>query len=305
MKYWFIRRISAIMAIFLFAFIPVSNAQPYDVTEPEACNFNFTVLSDVHIEGNQFIRCQIYGKMLQDIKKNKSGNDALVFLGDNVMNGQHIESMLFYGLTNLYRPANRVINTVGNHDIGNGNGDMKKLYNRFYSYSNTFFNLDIDTPYYCKVIDGYYFIVLGTESQTVHDFDISEQQIDWLRTVISSAKSTGKPAFVFCHYDYDYADYGKAKELVDILTSYENVFYFHGHNHAPMFGWNFSNYDGIKQINISNCTDYYEENHKKLPGINAGIGLNVEIYDGKVVMRTRDFYNGEWLEDIQHTYTIK
>ena len=126
----FLKVLAAIVA--LFALIPVNTikGREYDVRDPEACVMNFSILSDSHIEGNNPMRYKVFATSLQDLKKNKSGNDAIVFLGDNTMNGQHIENMLFHGAVNRYLKGETILPVMGNHDIGNGEGDYEKLQNR-------------------------------------------------------------------------------------------------------------------------------------------------------------------------------
>ena len=97
MKSFFLRFLSIALVLFVLPFAGKGKTEPYDVKDPDACVLNFSILSDSHIEGNNFARYKIFNNALQNVTQNQSGNDAIVFLGDNTMNGQHIENMLFHG----------------------------------------------------------------------------------------------------------------------------------------------------------------------------------------------------------------
>lgn len=251
----------------------------------------FSVLSDVHIESNNLETYQMFFKIMRDAKKMKGGNDAIVFLGDNTMNGQDIESMYFYGALNAVNPADEIIVASGNHDFGNGNGDYEKYEKRYINYNNFFFHHRIDKPYYYKVINDCYFIVLATESDTVDLMDISETQLSWFGSVLSEAEKTGNPIFVFNHYPVDYIDGDDYTVLMDVINDYDNVIYFSGHTHSAYSESSVSNYYGINHINLPKCTEH------ALEGYDGGIGAQVEVYDSEVVVRIRDFADNIWLDE--------
>ncbi len=317
MKSFFLRMIATVVAA--FALIPIlgGGGEQYDVKDPAACKLNFSVLSDAHIEGNNYARYTVFAKSLQNVKKNKSGNDAIVFLGDNTMNGQHIENMLFHGTVSLVLGDEKILSVLGNHDIGNGDGDYEQLQSRWFDYTNAFFGKNLDTPYYYEVIDGYYFIVLGTQAQEVYDLVITDKQFEWLERVLNEAKGSGKPAFVFSHYPMDDAvdlEGNSTDRLVEMLTEYNkenDIFCFVGHTHMPMYlFWSFHDYDGFPEIYLPRLTELYGENDHET-GDDSGVGAEIEIYKDEVVVRARNFYTGEWRYDdadetmCEMTYTLK
>ncbi|MCR5689201.1 MAG: hypothetical protein K6G71_03040, partial [Clostridiales bacterium] len=97
MKSVFLRFIAALLAAVMLLGTASIRYAEYDVYDPENCLLDFSVLSDSHIEGNNIPRYNVLAGSLRDVKKNASGNDAVVFLGDNTMNCQHIENLLFHG----------------------------------------------------------------------------------------------------------------------------------------------------------------------------------------------------------------
>ncbi len=314
----FLRIIAAVVAGVMLLFTGVNKTAEYDVKDPENCVLNFSVLSDVHVEGNNTARYKVFAKALQNVKKNKSGNDAIVFLGDNTMNGQNIENMLFHGTAAAVLKGENVIPVMGNHDIGNGEGDYEKLQNRWYDYTAAFFGKQLQHPYYYEVVDGFYFIVLGMESHAVHEMYVSEEQYAWLEETLDAAAGSGKPAFVFCHYPMDYAvdeDGNETDRLVNMIADYNrenDIFVFVGHTHMPMhLFWSFHTYDGYPEIYLPRLTSLSGDDDT--PGDDTGVGAVIEVYENEVTVRCRDFYRGEWKTDtweddeplMEMTYQLK
>ncbi len=295
--------IAAVVAGILLLFAGTAPGDNYEVRNPENCAVHFTVLSDVHIESNNFARYKVFGRALKDVKKNQSGNDAVVFLGDSTMNGQFFENILFHGAVRSVLKNGNILPVVGNHDIGNGKGDYEKLQNRWYTFTEAFFGKKTEHPYYYEVIDGCYFIVLGMEAQKVYEMMMSEEQFDWLEGVLEEAAQSGKPAFVFSHYPTnDVIDENgePTDRLTNMLAEYNkdnDVFCFVGHTHMPMYlYWSFHTGDGFPETYLPRLTDLGGESDNEIVD-NTGVGLEVEVYENEVVLRARDFYRGEWKYD--------
>ncbi len=299
----FLRAVSVFITLVLLIFVGSSGTGEYDVKDPSACKLNFTVASDAHIEGNNFNRYKVFARSLRDIKKNKSGNDAVLFLGDNTMNGQLIENMLFHGAVATLLPKENVITVVGNHDIGNGQGDYSKLQDRWFTFTKAFFGRDLDHPYFYEVIDGCYFIVLGSEAQLVYEMKITDEQFDWLENVLDLAAKSGKPAFVFSHHPTDDVvdeNDEPTERLVEMLAEYNrehDLFAFVGHTHMPLYlFWSFHNSDGYPETYLPRLTHLAGENDDEIYE-ESGIALEVELYENELVIRGRDLYRGEWRFD--------
>jgi len=318
MKSVVLRFIGLILSGIILLTVGVSRHAAYDVRDPDACLLNFSVLSDSHIEGNNLPRYKIFAGSLQDVKKNASGNDAVIFLGDNTMNCQNIENILFYGTAANLLKGETILPVMGNHDIGNGEGDYDTLQNRWYNYTEAYFGRKLTHPYYYEVIDGYYFIVLGMEDQLVYEMMMTEEQFTWLESVLVEASASGKPVFVFSHYPADEVidETGEYSDrLIDMLADYNrenDLFYFCGHTHMPMFlFWSFPTSEGFPEIYLPRLTDLGGENDHEILN-RSGDGVEVEIYGDQVLVRGRNFYSGEWKIDDEETgdlcemtYTLK
>ncbi len=305
----FLRAVAAVVCAFMLIGVGTPAGGEYDAGNPEGLKLNFAILSDSHIEGNNYARYKVFARSLKNVKQHKSGHDAIVFLGDNTMNCQIGENLLFHGTVSALLGDEHVIPVIGNHDIGNGQGDYETLQNRWYSYTDAFFGRKLSHPYYYDVIDGCYFIVLGPEAQKVYDMVISDEQFEWLEGVLAEAAETQKPCFVFSHYPTDDATDGEGRSttrLTDMLASYageNDIFAFVGHTHMPLFlFWSFHTYDGYPETYLPRLTDLSGDDNEVFD--RSGIGMEVEVYENEVVLRGRNFYTGEWLVDDEDDGTM-
>lgn len=287
-----------IMTVFTLIFMPlsflISPADGYEAKNPDELKTSFTVLSDIHIEGNNFQTFKEYSEIMNGVKHSRD-NDTLVFLGDNTMNGQHIESIFFYTALRLSKPSDNLVIVPGNHDYGNGTGGYDEFYDRFKSYAN-FAGCEIEENNYYKIIDGYYFIVLTTESDTVNGIDISDEQLQWLTDVLNEAAKEDKPAFVFCHHPVNYIEDGPHDRLSGVLDDYENVIFFCGHTHFALSERSVSEVNGVLSVNVPKSTEHAIE------GYETGIGAVVEVYENNVLLRFRDFDDGKWVEGYEYNF---
>lgn len=287
-----------IATVFTLIFLPVSTVIPpvesYEAQNTEELKTSFTVLSDIHIEGNNFQTFKEFSEILKEVK-NSEDNDTLVFLGDNTMNGQDIESIFFYTALNFTKPAENLVIAPGNHDYGNGNGGYETFAERFIKYAN-FAGCDIETNNYYKIINGYYFIVLTSESDTVNGMDISDSQLLWLENLLKEATKEDKPVFVFSHHPVNYIENGPSDKLSSVLDDYENVLFFCGHTHAQLSDRSVSEINGVKSINFPKSTEHATE------GYETGIGAVVEVYENEVLVRFRDFDDGKWIEEHEYKF---
>ncbi len=271
---------------------PAGNAEPFSAKNDDELIANFTVLSDTHIEGNNYDTYKTFRRLLSGVKANKNGSDALVFLGDNTMNGQDIESMFFYGTLDRVKPAENIFVVQGNHDVGNGEGNFEQLRNRFLDYNNMFFGADLDKVYYHRVVNGCYLIFLASEGHTVNSAYISDEQINWLEGILTEAQESGSPVFVFNHHPIYAVDEDWTK-LINALQGVDNLLYIYGHTHWELNpDWTIHNDYDIQSINLPRCID-------------EGIGLQIEVYENEVVARIRDYNDDLWVDGYEKTYEIK
>ena len=305
-----IKALSLLMSLIIFFPIGTAPVSPIEKTDAENCLLSATVLSDLHMEGNNADRHKRVGGVLNAAKE--ADNDVLLLLGDNTMNGQIIETLLAYGLVNRFFDENKVLVAPGNHDMDtseNTSGTFEALSQRFVFMRNAFFGDDGNKVYYSREEKGYKFIVLGGEGRTGEDGKqiLSNEQLDWLEAELAKAAESGKPCFVLNHYlvygrngSRSYAAFNIADQndrLTEILeSSGVRTFYFSGHSHYGVTNESVQTTKNVTYINLpatGNPGNYYPANEECGKD---GIGVQMEVYEGKVVLRFRNYLSGEWLE---------
>lgn len=291
-KKFFLRVISVFIAtLALLFYVGVCDHAEWDVEDPDACLLHFDVLSDVHTEGNNAMRYKVFVRAMQDVRKDKSGSDAVLFLGDNTMNGSFGENVLFHGAVRTVLRRETVLTVLGNHDVGNGQGDGAQLLDRWLLFTNAFFGRQLDRPYYAQEINGYTFIVLGAQVASDYGVDLFDEQLEWLQGVLDGAADSGKPVFIFSHYPMTYDNFG------DVLSNFgaeHDLFCFVGHTHMPLSRSSFRSGNGYKQVYLPRLTELSGENDNELYS-GTGDGVEVEVYDDEIVVRARDYFRGEWI----------
>ena len=303
---WFYKLIAFIMSFFIH--FPIGEITSYSTLEEDA-SLVFTVLADVHIEGNNEDRFKLFGEGLSDINSAKR-NDALVFLGDNTMNNQVVELSAFYGLLKEHITIGNILMITGNHDLcpsDYNTGDYEDLRDRFFDYKNEYIKAQYDdSVYYSYEINGYKFIVLGSESDAGVQEDISDTQLKWFESELKSAEESGKPIFVFNHYPLNHTwedvwsegHMGKDSEkLHETLKTCKNkIIYFSGHLHMRLYD-NQVSYINEENITYISVPSFGSDNDVGDAHIqDKGMGLYVEVYDNSIIIRIRNFAEHKWME---------
>lgn len=310
---WFYKLIAMILALFIYS--PASEIASYSTSEenPELC---FTVLSDVHLEGNNEERFNLFGEGIRDINANQS-NDFVVFLGDNTMNGQVVELSAFYGILDEYNSIDTYMVT-GNHDLCPSDynvGKYEDLRDRFFKYKNEYSKTQYDDSVYYSVSlsDDFQLIVLGSESDAGIQEDLSGTQLIWLENQLKLAEDSGKIVFIFNHYPLNntWADVwseghiGEDSDHVNeiLKNAQTKILYFSGHLHMGF-------YDDKREIifddNVTfvNVAGFGVDNDVGDADIqHNGTGLQVEVYENEILIRVRNFAKHEWM-DIEYNIQL-
>ena len=290
----YLKDLLATVMILLTMFSPAfgSKAESYSAERPDEIITSFAVVSDIHVESNHPEPYNSLKGVLQGIKVGKD-IDAVVYTGDNVMNGQVLEDVFFYSAVRAVMPAKNNYVITGNHDLGNGEGDYSKFRSNFILFNKLVLGNDIDELYYYKVVNGCYMIFMSSEDLCVGDYVISDEQLNWLKGVLDKAQAENAPILVFNPHpiylvrDRDY------REIAWLLQKYDNLVYFHGHYHNQLTTDSFYEWHGVDCINVPRATENSD--------YDPGSGLVVEVYEDEIVVRSRDFIKGEWM-DFRYTY---
>ena len=173
--------------------------------------------------------------------------------------------------------------------------------------------LGIDTKgesFYSYDLNGYTFIVMGSEKQVFERAYISERQLAFLDSELQRATAEGKPAFVICHQPlkethglpevWKTGDLGdQSQQVRDVLTKYKNVFYINGHLHDGMYDRSVEKLaENVYSINLPT---YGKTNDFGVK--DKGIGYYVEVYDNEVLFTGRNFQKGHNV-DVSYSFTI-
>ncbi len=267
----------------------------YQAEKPEELVMSFSAVSDIHVETNNPESYKAYYDILEGVKAGEN-NDALVFLGDNVMNGQILENLFFYlGLRSVMPARNNYV-VMGNHDTGNGNGDYSEHKNNFVANNNLFLCNDIDKPYYYRVVNGCYMIFVASEALTVNTCFMSEEQLAWVEDIINTAKAEDAPVFVFNHHPLYALEGIEYDALAELLSGYDKLLYIYGHTHDPLDEDNFTQEGGVDTINLPRSSEVVD--------YEPGGGIVVEVYENEILVKGRNFVDGEWIEGLEYRYPL-
>lgn len=268
-------------------------AETFVAERPDDLITSFAVVSDIHVETNNPASYDNFSEVLYGLKAGED-IDAVFYTGDNVMNGQVTEDILFYNALRFMKPAKHNFVVVGNHDVGNGEGDYEQLRTKFLANNALYLGNVITKDYYYRVINGCYMVVLASEDNSASSFTMTEEQFTWLEGVLKKAKDEGAKVFVFNHFPIRYLRSFEPQRLAKLLNEYGCELFIHGHIHDDMGADNFYTYYGVDCINlprVTETTDY-----------KAGDGIVVEVYDDEIVVRARDFIDGEWIDGLRFSY---
>lgn len=303
------------------------------------CRLSFADVSDTHVDENgTFISQAMLEMFLKDLDRADEKLDAAVINGDITNHGYIAQWDLVAESFKKYNPAKQVYLNVGNHDTWGPNREefdnpIDGVRPTFIKYTKEITGRDIENLYYSDVINGYYFIFLGSEEDHTSAY-ISETQLEWFAGEMEKAAATNLPIFVFLHqpingthglpYNWELKkdeapDKGgigdQSDAVLEILKKYDNVFYMSGHIHAGFK-------TGDEAIGVEyGSVEYIENNNgNKITLINtpsltnpdvlrssytvSGCGYVIEVYDDEVCIRARNFSSGTWITKYDVTVPI-
>lgn len=280
---------------------------PIKFTDSEKVNLAFAAVSDTHVLGESVTSFR-FESLFKDLSNSGEKFDAVVIPGDLTELGLGCEYENFFNVLDKQTVTKNLILATGNHDVRYAYKKNKALImKKVEEYLNT------DTrgeSFYSYDVNGYTFIVMGTEKQVFERAYISDRQLAFIDSELARATAEGKPAFVVCHQALAYThglpevwktgDLGEQSQQVrDILTKYKNVFYINGHLHDGMYERSFEKLaDGVYSVNLPTYGKSNDFGVKE-----KGTGYFVEVYDDCVIFTGRNFIKGHNV-DIVKTFDI-
>lgn len=290
-----------------------------DNTANEGLNLAFSVISDFQLTvGNSGNSGPKITNALQDLYSINPNSNAMVVNGDMVNDGR----------TESYEKVNEYMNssphpdnlfyTIGNHEFFKNDGNAPSI-TRFLDFAG------VDNVYYERMVKGYPFIVLGSESwgpvgtPTKDSADLSEEQLQWLEQTLEKHDDSNKPIFVYLHNPLPYSFTGtdieyyqrsilQDKQLREILSQYPQVIFFSGHTHHDLHIHGLFVKDGFYMATSGSVYNTYGldgHGNEIIIDHDGSQGLYVQVYDDKVVIKGRDFAKKEWIDEYHHEVPIE
>jgi hypothetical protein len=264
-------------------------------------NLIFPVISDVHIKTDNPTSVQKFTNTFEQLNQIFPKQDAFVVVGDLTEDGADVEYDKFMDVvrSNLLPEPELLIN-IGNHDYWNGlprDEAQAKFLNK----------TGMEAIYFKKVINGYSFIMLGTEDGCTEG-SFSLQQIQWLDQQLQEivSEDTSKPIFVFHHQPLTETMYGSHWGIIenrqafyDVMKKYPQVISFSGHTHFPLDNPSIIHQEDFTSVGTSTGAYLFLDDNRIQGEIPEGANdLNqawiVEVYDEKVVLHRRDIHRNRW-----------
>ncbi len=297
-----------------FSFIPASiwfGKETYTVADSENILFDVALISDTHSDSSYFHeRSKMMRKVFCGISQTDRVPDALVISGDVSNASDPKEYSMLQWSMNTFNKVENVLPSAGNHDV-RARDTYEEALGYFTDFAS-FCGIETETVYYSAEVKGYNFIILGSDDKLSLEASISDRQLEWLESELVKAMESKKPVFIVCHqplYNSNNVvynpeaekNYGVGEQSAQIeailkkyVPTYEcPVFFVNGHLHHD-----FDDYtvDGNLCPNLYCIT---------LPSItktaDGGLGMAVEVYPDKVLLRARNYASMEWIEDYQYT----
>lgn len=297
-----------------------ANTQPAS----DDCKLFFASISDIHMT-DEALRSMMLEFGLNDMENFDYTLDALVCSGDLTDHGEKEEWDNLEKTFSKYNPAKNIILAQGNHDTWTEDDkyDLAKKY--FIEYNEKITGRKIEHEYYSTKINGYSFIVLASETDRTAAY-VSEEQLAWLEAEMEIASKDGLPIFVISHWPINQThglpetwgddepepdDGGLGDQSADverILKKYKNVFMISGHLHNGV-----TNDDQVDTYHYASVESYGSFHSINLPTymymtirgrIANGTGLNFEVYDNRVDIRTRSYSAGVWYTDYNYSIPL-
>ncbi len=276
----------------------------------------FAAIADTHMTEEAYRRGML--KLgLDDMERSAYPLDALLIVGDMTDNGEAVEYEALRDTFRRYKPAKNIILACGNHDTWTKNETPGIIKEYFTRYTEEITGRPIEEMYYSTEVNGYHFIVLGSEGDGVCAY-ISDTQLAWLEEEMEEVSQDGKPIFVLSHWPmnethglpeswgnqnphpYDGGFGAQSEQVEAILKSYDNVFLISGHLHLGFTNrytedlYTYRTIETYGSVHSINLPVYTYANVPRQGTSSNGTGCVFEVYDDEVVIRARSFSAGVW-----------
>ncbi|WP_438444912.1 metallophosphoesterase family protein [Gorillibacterium sp. sgz5001074] len=291
---------------------PEPSPTPKPVKEKGKLLLSTFLFSDMHISVSEDTMSKKLRMALDDVTALEAGQgkpEAIVFGGDLTDYGRASDYALLRRILNEYKLP-PLYGNMGNHDyydiylnkdggwstetVPNGKTD-EQARKRFREFFRT------DKHYGDAWVNGVHLILVSQDLYVQEKADVGEgawytdEQLAWLKKTMEP-HADGRPALVFIHQPLPPAGTDgathrliRAKEFRAILAPYPNVFVFSGHTHQDLSGGSHYTKETFHWfINAS-------VGRTRGGTGNKAQGLSIQVYEGAVVIKGREFSEKAWI----------
>ncbi len=293
-----------------------------------ALKAEFQMVGDLHIASKTVDRIHhdehMYA-MLNDIKAVSPESIGIFANGDLADRGTDADYQKVLKILGSVEDAANFYPTFGNHETfrfdlpvpsGKTLADYQDVFYDFYG------NLIPDTAVfaggerfstltYAFTKNGYKFISLGTDVLDQNRMQLNDTTVTWVKNQLDADRDPTRPVFVIMHQtlsdtvaDDDGVLSPTDADLKNLFKNYPEVFIFNGHTHTPLNS-PISAYIGDESFPSSfNCSSVGYIPPEYLGNMESSKvgseGFYVYVYENAVLVRGRDFINGEWVATAQY-----
>lgn len=277
----------------------LASDNPITFENPEKLKLAFACAADTHLINKESATVNL-DNFFQDIKNAKGKFDAVLMAGDLTEYGRKCEYRRFFNVFDKYKDDFKLFVTMGNHDVRLQYGRNQKI---IMAKAEEYLNIKTNgKSFYSYDINGYTFIVIGTEKRVLEKAHITQEQMDFLDRELARGTKDGKPVFVMCHQAFaethglpevwKTGDMGEQSDLVRaVMEKHKNVIFLNGHLHGGVFEKTFEVLNAENNVVSLSIPGYRKENNFGIT--DCGVGYYGEVYDDRVVFTARDFEKGK------------
>ncbi len=279
----------------------LSMDNPVNFENEEKLKLAFACIADTHLVNKESATVNL-NNFFDDVLRSKKF-DAVLLAGDISEYGRNAEYRRFFSVFDKFKDKIHIFLTMGNHDVRFQYSKNQKI---IMDKVNEYLNIDTKgKSFYSYDVNGFTFIVIGTEKRVLEKAHITKEQIDFLDKELARATKDNKPAFVMCHQAFAFThglpevwktgDMGEQNDEVrQVMEKYKNVFFINGHLHGGIFDKTFEVLNKENNVQSISIPGYRKENNFGIT--DCGVGYYCEVYDDKVTFTARKFVTGTYIE---------
>ena len=280
----------------------VSKDEPIVFKDSENVRLSFATIADTHLIDNEIAEKNL-ANVFEDIGNSKEKLDAFLMAGDIAEYGRKKEYQRFFSVTDKQTAIPNVFLTMGNHDVRLTYGKNQKI---IMDKVNEYLKINTNgKSFYSYDVNGYTFIVIGTEKRVLEKAHITKTQIDFLDSELKRGTKDGKPVFVMCHQAFAFThglpevwktgDMGEQNDEVRaVMEKYKNVIFINGHLHGGIYEKTFEYLNKENNVCSLSVPGYRKENNFGIKP--CGMGYVAVVYDDKIRFVARNFMKGEYIK---------